>query len=124
MDFGKRHRGVGFLRHGFGAGFVQGDGRVGGVLAEEGAAADQADVLFEAEVDGGEFGFPRFDGDAHQAVDEGKGGVGAVAVGDGVDFFAHEVVPVRGFAEVDEDPSGVDAGVELACEEGADDELG
>lgn len=124
VDFGKGHSGVGFLRHGFGAGFVQGDGRVGGVLAEESAAADQADVLFQAEVDGGKFGFPGFDGDAHQAVDEGEGGVGAVAVGDGGDFFVDQVVPVRVFAEVDEDPGGVDAGVELACEEGADDELG
>ena len=59
----------------------------------------------------------------HEAFLEREGSVRDEAVGDAVDFVAHAGHPFALAGHVAEDPGGVDARVELAREEGAEDEL-
>lgn len=124
MDLSKCDRSICVLWDDFGASLVQWNGPVGCVLAEEGAAAYQANAFFEAEIDIREFGLPGFNRDLHEAISEGKGSIGAITIGNRVCFLEDKVMPVRILAKVNEYPGSVDAGVELASKEGTDNKLG
>lgn len=94
-----------------------------GIAAEGRARRLQADALCEAHLENLEFGFPGLVRDGGQTLWQREGGVCRVFIGDGFDLVAGASLPFRGLGEVDEDPSGIDSGVELACKEGAEDKL-
>ncbi len=81
------------------------------VATEGGAEELQADAVFEAEFEDFEISFPCVEGDGGELREEGRGGVGAVLFGDGGYLGEGFGGPFGAHAEVDEDPSGVDAAV-------------
>lgn len=103
----------------FARGTIDHDITVAHVATEAGADGLEADGLAQGEVDGRELGLPVVDGQGGEDLGDGLGRGGAVAGEGGVDLVPDAVVPLLVGREVDEEPGGVDAGVELAGEEGA-----
>ena len=95
----------------------------GDVAAESRAEELQADTVAETCIEDSEVGFPGFDRDVGELVEERERDVGVVFCCDLLDFCEDEGLPFGGVSKVAEDPGGVHAGVELGCEEGAHYEL-
>jgi hypothetical protein len=123
VDVGNVQCGVAVCRNDLGALLVHGDGSTGRVLAESGAGELQSNSLFEHEVEGREFGFPRFHGNVHKAIDEWERSISAMAIGGGLDFFSDQLMPVIVVSQIKQHPRSVDSRVELACEERTEHEL-
>jgi hypothetical protein len=123
VDVGNVERGVAVCRNDFSALLVHGDRSTRQILPESGAGELQANGLFEYEVNGWEFGLPRFHGDLHKAIDEWERGIGAMAIGGGLDFFSNQLMPVIIVSQIKQHPRSVDSRVELACEERTKHEL-
>lgn len=93
------------------------------VLAETAARHADADGLAQAQIDHGELGLPLFDGEVAQGVGDGLARVGAVLGNGSINLLADTGLPFGVLGQVDRDPGGVDATVDLTGEQGADDEL-
>lgn len=93
------------------------------VLAEGGADELEADRLAQGEVDERELGLPVVEAQRREDLGGGLGGGGAVLLERGVYLALDAGVPLWVGGQVAEEPAGVDARVDLAGEEGAEDEL-